>query len=54
MKADKLSEEAELKMQLSLLSESNALRKKVKEKETSLPKLEKEIDDEMGNLKALM
>lgn len=50
-KADKLSEDAEAKGDLTLLTEANALRKKAKDKRASLPALQKDIDSELANLK---
>ena len=50
--ADRLAEEAELKGQIKFITQSNALRKKAKDKKASLLSLDKEIADEVDRLKA--
>lgn len=49
--ADALAEDAERKGQLVLISESNALRKKVKEKQQGLQQIEKEIQEKIEKVK---
>ena len=50
--ADKLSEEAEKKSKLNLLSKANALRKGAREKEEEISLINQKLDEKLSELKA--